>query len=77
MTTFDVRNTTNNEVTKIIFADANAGYGCGLVVDWEGNVTLVDYEEDGASTIATKQDAENLIKALQKTIDLGWFDRGE
>jgi hypothetical protein len=27
-----------------------------------------------ASAIATKQDAENLIKALQKAIELGWFD---
>lgn len=74
MPVFDVRNTKDNEVTKIAFADKTAGYGCSLVKDSEGDVTLVDYEDDWASNIATKQDAGNLIKALQKAIELGWFD---
>lgn len=74
MSTFDVRNTVDNEVTRIQFADPTAGCGCSLVKDSEGDVTLVDYEDDWASNIATKQDAENLIKALQKAIELGWFD---
>lgn len=74
MSVFDVRKSGDNEVTRIQFADTSAGYGCSLVKDSEGDVTLVDYEDEWASTIATKQDAENLIKALQKAIELGWFN---
>ena len=74
MPTFDVRNTKDNEVAKITFADGNSGYSCSIAKNSYGDVTLFDYEEDWASAIATKQDAENLIKALQKAIELGWFD---
>ena len=74
MSTFDVRNTKDNEVVKITFADSNSGYGCSIAKNSYGDVTLFDCEEDWASSIATKQDAENLIKALQKAIELGWFN---
>ena len=74
MAIFDVRNTKDNEVFKITFADGNLGYGCSIAKNSYGDVTLFDCEEDWASAIATKQDAENLIKALQKAIELGWFD---
>ena len=74
MSTFDVRNTKDNEVVKITFADKTAGYGCSLVKESEGGVALVDCEDNFASYVATKQDAENLIKALQKAIELGWFN---
>lgn len=74
MLTFDVRNTTDTEVIKIVFANATLDYGCSLIKESEGGVALVDCEDDFASCVATKQDAENLIKALQKAIKLGWFD---
>ena len=74
MSTFDVRNTTDTEVIKIIFSDITSYCGCSLIKDSEGDVMLADYEDEVASYIATKQDAENLIKALQKAIELGWFD---
>lgn len=30
MAIFDVRNTKDNEVVKITFADGNSGYGCSI-----------------------------------------------
>lgn len=64
------------EVSNIIFADPTACAECTAIkLDrCHGYARLIDQCGNGACAIATKQDAQNLIKALQKAIELGWWD---
>ena len=72
MTTIDIRKQKAPSVDAIIFADTAAFAATKLAKD-RGYVFLAsEYTE--ASYIATKQDAQNLIKALHKAINLGWWD---
>lgn len=71
MTTIDIRKQKEPIVDAIIFADT-AAFAATKLVKARGYVFLASkYTE--ASDIATKQDAHNLIKALQKAIELGWW----
>ena len=72
METIDIR-TTNDNVTKIQFA-TNHGDNAYILTknnSYDGQVAI----KDGNSNlfIASKEDAENLIKALNKAIELNWF----
>lgn len=79
MTTFDIREEDNSEITEIVFADPSGKDGFSqankLIIDeYEGKdyIQFLDEESDNAVYINTKEHAENLIKALRKAIELGW-----
>jgi len=84
MLSIDVRSTKEEVVTIIQFAE---GEDCKSVVELQfipenECVYLNSSEEaryrdgDGTNVILdTKEDALHLIKALQKAIELGWWDR--
>ena len=40
---------------------------------WYDIASIVDEDGDSIGRIASEEDAQNLIKALQKAIELGWF----
>lgn len=66
----DIRNGTNSVVDAIIYADIkDERDGYKLVLDSE--MTHIVSSDGTSIFIDTKEDAENLIKALQKAIELG------
>ena len=71
MPTFDVRCDNIEEISDIRFSDDN--WFCSVSKDDSG-VYFADREGDRVTDIDTKQAVENLIKALQKAIELGWFN---
>lgn len=77
MAKFDVRNTTEEEITVIIFHDAeDSSCGDGLAFCLSQGLTVAVRIEDSDGDMVLIKDrahAENLIKALNKAIDLGWF----
>lgn len=87
MCTFDVRKNEEKEIREIIFADRKSqGIGASQASSLEpwplqfGFVMIRDFseenyeqDEDSYVLVSTKAHAENLIKALDKAIDLGWL----
>ena len=75
MATIDIRNTSEDAIDTITFASASSvSYICGKLVKGGNDVEVQDPEDDYRSlVIESKEDAENMIKALQKAIELGWF----
>lgn len=86
MSTIDIRNTAKEEITEIRFADDKGPCGVvqastlektssyeGLIIsDAEYNEHA--YDGKGFVVVSTQDDAENLIKALDEAITLGWFN---
>ncbi len=78
MTTFDIRKEGSEEITKIVFADeAERDYDetarvFRLVKDSDGPFILVEDENGTYVVVDTKERTLNLIKALNKAIELGW-----
>lgn len=83
MSVYDVRYHEFVEITEIVFADA-AAIASGIahahyVEPWKigGSLairdsTYVEQGDKGYVVVTSKEHAENLIKALEKSIDLGW-----
>lgn len=76
----DIRILEDSLIDTIKFADGEHGTG-PLCEIYKGhtkpyNVQLAgdSWLEDYHVSIGSKEDAQNLIKALRKAIDLGWFD---
>lgn len=76
MSTIDIRSPEPAEITQISFAEE-----FGTTNDHIGNKVkkcrfnkLEIHDNLDHVVIPTKTDAENLILALQKAIELGWFD---
>ena len=66
----DIRNGAVQEVEAIIYADIkNDDDGYKLVLGH--TMTSIESVNGGSIYIDTKEDAENLIKALRKAIELG------
>lgn len=79
MATFDVRSENTSEVDTITFADSRGGqegYCQGdsirKSVDFNSGVQIDDKNE-GFILISTEQHALDLIKALEKAIELKWL----
>ena len=72
---FDIRANQADEITVIRFADNSDDYvaASGIVRGFPGVVEVVDLEEGGGLLIFSEEHARNLIKALNKAIELGWF----
>ena len=73
MATIDIREGMDVEIDTIKFSDAeNFEDACYLMK--RSFVSINTYEESTEPVfIDSKKDAENLIKALQKAIELGWW----
>lgn len=79
MSTFDVRTQKPDELTVIKFADEDNGYVVSTHLsraDDEGIVCIND-EHDDYMYIRNEEDAECLILALRKAIELDWFKVSE
>lgn len=72
----DIRTTGESRVTEIIFGDCNQSeLDCyKLTLDNELSKVYSDYDGGTYVFIDSKEDALNLIKALQKAIELGNWD---
>lgn len=90
MTEISVIDNSSVNITKIRFSDSTNSDGYEALDDAKGMfVGKITFEEGEGYTgemvgivshdgdyipILTKQDATNLIKALEKAIELGWYD---
>lgn len=77
MGVFDVRGEKNEEVDTIIFAERNDRDGDEQAYrlsksTFDGFVLIEDSGSDSV-VLSSKEHAQNLIKAVEKAIDLGWL----
>lgn len=74
----DIRNVTEEEVGVIRVCDSNENYVIADVIVRSSASPQKCYIEDSgdysALGIFNKTHAHNLIKGIQKAIDLGWFE---
>lgn len=68
----DIRDSGSEEITEIVFGDGGDPWD-GYILYLENNWTKIR-SMDGEVCIDSKEDALNLIKALQKAIELGNWD---
>ena len=71
LTTIDIRKDSVETIDKIVFYD-----NCALTLD-DDTVDIKceqGYTQGSYYCVEFKDEAENLIKALQKALELGWFD---
>lgn len=79
MAKIDIRENEDLKITQIQFADPaskhRSGYYGIILEQCEGGdfVAIADEDADWCGKIKSKRDAENLIKALQKAIELNWW----
>jgi hypothetical protein len=78
----DIRNESNEQVTVIQFADRNGGYTKATRIHRKNSGTVAIEEEDGMASsedvrVTSIPHARNLIKALEKAIELGWLSQEE
>jgi len=77
MHVFDVRTEQAEMITEIRFADTHSDYFAADVLrfmEWERNVIEICAEgEESTLKVTSKEHAQNLIKALEKAIELGWL----
>ena len=75
---FDIRTNRAEEVTVIRFADDVEYYHVAngiLRSGWRGvGVSVIDIETERDLRIFSEGHAQNLINALNKAIELGWFE---
>lgn len=80
MATFDVCESTSETITEIVFSKGTAGYECIPVASklrknacYDNYVDIVEGDDGDFIRVVDKQHALNLIKALNKAIELGWL----
>jgi hypothetical protein len=77
MSTIDIRQVEDtSEVNKIIFSNGGDRYVTGSYLLHRqyrlDTITILDEEEDSEIIIESVEQVENLIKALNKAVELGW-----
>lgn len=70
MTTFDVRSLSDEPITKITFSEYQDSHNA-ISLTLEGGYIFIN-SVSGFVVINKRGDAKNLIKALQKAIELEW-----
>ncbi len=84
MSVFDVRNNSTSEVNEIHFADKVDNYTTNTqayrIKKFDESVVMIEDEDhvdedsdNGFVLVTSKSHADNLIKALNKAVDLGWL----
>lgn len=76
MAIFDVRTAAEEEINQLRIADRSVGaYIVELISKTSYGVEMYDSADlNRALVIEDKEQAKNLIKGIQKAIDLGWLD---
>lgn len=69
----DIR-TKEDVVTTIWFADNDSDYNKAVKLKQQGVGFNIVSKDDDHQKILNKQDALNIIKAIQKAIELEWVD---
>jgi len=71
----DIRNSTADKVNTIVFADKDCDQGDACLLTLKNSFTKITGYKGEASPyyiyLKSQEDAKNLIKALQKAIELG------
>ena len=71
---FDVRIGVDEEITEIVFGDIDPTFYLGTAIKRWGQDKIIIFDNAAAEVgIKDKEHAENLIKALQKAIEIGWL----
>lgn len=74
MNMIDIRSDRKDKVNKIVFADESDNYcNAQYLVKYEEVIYMDGIESCNCLAVCTEEDAKNLIKALQKAIELGWW----
>lgn len=73
MKTLDIREHDDKPVERIVFSEHGRGDVCVFDKDNLSIKWLVDDEEEEVYSVDSAEEAENLIKALHKALELGWF----
>lgn len=75
MAVFDVRKDVNEAITEIVFAEAedDAGFSVAYKLSNEFNDVTIWDDQDESVRVRSIEHAQNLIKALNKAIELGWL----
>lgn len=74
MSVIDIRNE-SAEVTKIVFSDDGDNYVSATHLEKrDDHFRIIDEDSRNSVIIESKEQGENLIKALQKAIELKWVD---
>lgn len=74
---FDIRTNEPEEITLLRFADESGGdyhIASGILHSADGGVSVIDIESERDLQICSEEHAQNLINALNKAIELGWFE---
>lgn len=76
MSVFDIRDKVFPSINTIVFADAQHGsyINATQLINTIGGVIRIYDEEDDFVCITSLEHTENLIKALQKAIELKWVE---
>ena len=74
MATIDVRDEVEDVVQVIKFSDSYATHLVGEGIGKEGSFVMLYDDNDDYVVVNDKQHALNLIKALNKAIELGWLE---
>lgn len=74
MITIDIRKQCNEETRRIRFSDSSGSIENAELLQRYIDVVGIN-SEDREIFLTSKEDAENLIKALQKAIELGWWSK--
>lgn len=69
----DIRRDGKEEITEIVFGDGNDIDDAYKIV-LQGDFTRIHSKENSVVYLSSKEDALNLIKALEKAISLGTWD---
>ncbi len=72
MTTIDIRSGVQEVDTIIVGDKSNTSYVADSLERTAVGFDLSDTEEGRTLRVSDRQQAENLIKGLQKAIELGW-----
>lgn len=71
---FDVRTPVNEEITEIVFGGIDPTSYLGTVIKRWGQNKISIFDDASAEIgIQNKEHAENLMKALQKAIEISWL----
>lgn len=74
MSTIDIRKEESNAITDIRICGAFLDKKTCQMISENDKVTINDGYLSSGLEILDKEHAQNLIKGIQKAIDLGWFD---
>ena len=72
---FDIRTNQAEEITLLRFADNGGDYhvASGVLRRADGSIEVIDIESERDLWICSEEHAQNLVNALNKAIELGWF----